>query len=73
MTTVSIKQVEESRLGQLARALGLNISFRDAFYIVYSDYPSINTIGHILNSGYEIDEDMHIILIKEFNKLKKGG
>ena len=54
-------QEQETRLNQLYRLLtttGINVTdFRTAYYVIYSDYPSINTMLDLIRLSTSIGID----------------
>ena len=69
-----MKNIVEMQLRQLERLLATKkINFRDSFQIIFSDYPSISFINHLLERDYDIDDKMIIKLTKYKIKLMKGA
>ncbi len=63
------KQQLEQNLRQLERAVDSGISFKKAFYIVFSDYASVNSINYYLDN-LNMSEKIRNLLEKNLKKLK---
>jgi hypothetical protein len=67
------KELIQLQLRQLKRLLDTKrLTFRDAFYVIFSDYPSYGFLNTLLNNDYysEVGLQLESRFYKEMDKLK---
>lgn len=64
--------INETRAYQLDRALEVGLDFRTAYYVVFSDYPTLESMEYFMVMGVcAINDSLRSKLMEEIKKLRK--